>query len=274
MDAGKPTHWDIASDGWLRCSALYEPFEEPVNNRLIELADIHTGYTVVDVATGIGDPALSAATRVGPTGRVIATDQSPAMLAIAETRARDRGLTNIEFRLLDANEFDLPDETIDAIVCRWGLMFLSDLADALRRMRRSLKSARCLAAATWADPDRVPIISVRRNVMRAFDIPQGPLDPFRLASATTLSAAATSAGFEEVGVTRSIVPYEYSSADAFASAQRTAHESRLTTLLARTEEQQAEFWRALSDAAQPYTAASGAVHMPSEILLLAARKGR
>ncbi|HUP41433.1 MAG TPA: methyltransferase domain-containing protein [Vicinamibacterales bacterium] len=274
METGNPTHWDIASEGWLRCSALYEPFEEPVNTRLIELAEIAKGYRVVDVATGIGDPALSVAKRVGSTGRVIATDQSPAMLAIAERRARDRGLTNIEFRLLDANEFDFPDRTIDAIVCRWGLMFLSDLADALRRMRRSLKSGRCLAAATWGDPDKVPIISVRRSVMRAFDIPQGPLDPFRLASATSLSAAATCAEFEEVAVTRSIVPYEYLSADAFASAQRTAHESRLTTLLARSEEQQAEFWRAMADAARPYASASGVVHMPSEILLLAARKGR
>src|SRR5688572_13877341 len=127
MDAGKPSHWDVASEGWLRCSALYEPFEGPVNNRLIELAEIGTGYDVVDVATGIGDPALSVAERVSPDGRVIATDQSPAMLAIAERRARDRGLTNIEFRLLDANEFDFPEETIDAVVCRWGLMFLSDL---------------------------------------------------------------------------------------------------------------------------------------------------
>ena len=270
----KRAHWDIASEGWLRCSALYEPFEEPVNNRLIELAEIANGDRVVDVATGIGDPALSVAKRVGPTGRVIATDQSPAMLAIAERRARDRGLTNIEFRLLDANEFDFPDETIDAIVCRWGLMFLADLADALQRMRRSLKCGRWLAAATWADPDKVPIISVRRSVMRAFDLPQGPLDPFRLASATTLSAAATSAGFEQVAVTRASVPYEYPSADAFASAQRTAHESRLTTLLARSQEQQVEFWRAMADAARPYASASGVVHMPSEILLLSVRKGR
>ena len=274
MDAGKPSHWDVASEGWLRCSALYEPFEEPVNNRLIELAEIGTGDHVVDVATGIGDPALSVAKRVRPDGRVIATDQSPAMLAIAERRARDRGFTNIEFRLLDANEFDFPEGTIDAIVCRWGLMFLSDLGDALRRMRQSLKGGRCLAAATWADPDKVPIISVRRNVMRAFDIPQGPLDPFRLASTTTLSAASRSAGFQDVVVTRATVPYEYASPDAFASAQRVAHESRLTALLARTKEQQAEFWRALSDAALPYTAASGVVYMPSEILLLAARKRR
>jgi ubiquinone/menaquinone biosynthesis C-methylase UbiE len=274
MDEGKQTTWDIASEAFLKCSTLYEPYEEPVNNRLIELAEIDTGHTVVDVATGIGDPALSVARRVGPAGRVIATDQSAAMLAIAETRARDRGLTNIEFRQLDANVYDFPDATIDAVVCRWGLMFLSDLPDALSRMRRSLKAGRCLAAVMWADADKVPIISVRRSVMRAFDIPQGPLDPFRLSSAATLGSSATSAGFEEVDVARTVVPYEYASADAFVDAQRTAHESRLTTLLARPAEQQAEFWRALGAAARRYTGVDGVVRMPCEILLLAARKRR
>jgi ubiquinone/menaquinone biosynthesis C-methylase UbiE len=272
MTDGKENPWDSASESFLKCSTLYAPYEEPVNARLIELAEIDTGHTVVDVGTGIGDPALSAARRVGPTGRVIAIDQSAAMLAVAERRARERDLTNIEFRLLDANHFDFPDGTIDAVVCRWGLMFLSDLADALSRMRRSLKSGRCLAAATWADADKVPIISVRRTVMRAFDIPTGPLDPFRLSSAAALSAAATSAGFTEVAVTRSVVPYEYASADAFASAQRAAHESRLTALLARSQEEQAEFWRSLANAAEPFTTAGGVVRMPSEILLLSTRK--
>jgi SAM-dependent methyltransferase len=272
MDEGKPTHWDIASEAFLRCSKLDEPFEQPVNERLIDLAEIDAGDTVVDVATGIGDPALSVARRVGPTGRVIATDQSSVMIAAAATRARDAGLTNIEFQQLDANEFDFPDATIDAVVCRWGLMFLTDLPDALGRMRRSLKAGRCLAAATWSEPDKVPIISVRRGVIRAFDIPPGPNDPFRLSSPEALKAAAVSAGFADVNVTRSVVAYEYASAGAYVNAQRIAHESRLTTLLARSAEEQAEFWRALGDAAQPYIGADGVVRMPSEVLLLAARK--
>jgi SAM-dependent methyltransferase len=271
MEHSKPTSWDIASEAFLKSSKLDERFEQPVNDRLIELAEIDTGYTVVDVATGIGDPALSVARRVGPAGRVIATDQSSAMLAAAASRARDAGLINIEFRQLDANEFDFPNATLDGIVCRWGLMFLSDLPEALGRMRRSLKAKRCLSAATWSEPDKVPIISVRRGVIRAFDIPPGPNDPFRLSSPEALKAAAVSAGFADVNVTRSVVPYEYASTDAFVSAQRTAHESRLTTLLERSAEQQAKFWRALGDAAQPYTGADGVVRMPCEILLLVAR---
>lgn len=266
--------WDVASDAFLRRSKTDALFEETVSDRLIELAEIAAGYTVVDVATGVGDPALSVAQRVGPTGHVIATDQSSGMLAVAARRARDAGLTNIEFRQLDADAFDIPDGTVDAVVCRWGLMFLSDLTGALGRMRRSLKTGRCLAAATWSEPDKVPIISVRRSVLRAFDIPPGPHDPFRLSSASALSVPAVAAGFDAVDVTRSIVAYEYTSVQAFVDAQRAMHESRLITLLARPREQQAEFWRALGAAAHPFTGTDGVVRMPSEILLLAARQSR
>ena len=271
MADSKPSAWDLASEAFLKISAIDEPFDEPVNDQLIELAGINAGDTVVDVATGIGDPALSVARRVGPTGRVIATDQSTAMLAIAEKRAREQGLTNIEFRQLDANAYDFPDATIDAVVCRWGLMFVSDLTGALDRMRRSLKPGRVLAAVTWGEPDKVPLISIRRGVIRAFDLPKSPNDPFRLSSAVTLSDTAHAAGFEDVEVTRAMVPYEYASVDAFVETQRMAHESRLTALLARTPEEQAEFWRALGVAAQAYAGSDGVVRVPSEILLIAAR---
>ena len=271
MENSKPSSWDIASESFLKISKMDEQFDDPVTDRLIELAEIEAGHTVVDVATGIGDPALPVAQRVGPAGRVIATDQSTAMLAIAETRAREQGLTNIEFRHLDADAYDFPDATIDAVVCRWGLMFLSNLADAMGRMRRSLKPGRVLAAVTWGEPDKVPIISIRRSVMRAFDLPKSPNDPFRLSSAVALEDTAAAAGFEHVKVTREMVPYEYASVDAFVELQRTAHESRLTALLARTPAQQAEFWRALGVAAEPYAGKDGVVRVPSEILLLAAR---
>lgn len=269
-----PTDWDLASAAFLESSKIDDAAEHTVNERLIELAEIAEGDTVVDVATGIGNPALAVAQRVGPRGRVIATDQSSGMLDVAATRANDAGLTNIEFRRLDANEFNFAAATIDAVVCRWGLMFLSDLTDALRRMRTSLKAGRCLAAATWSEPASVPIISLRRRVMRAFDIPSGANDPFRLSSPTALNAAAESAGFGEVEVTRSVVPYEYPSAQAFVDAQRAMHESRLTSLHARTHEEQENFWSALGAAAHPYIGTDGVVRLPCEILLLAARTHR
>jgi SAM-dependent methyltransferase len=270
VEHSKPGTWDLAAESFLKCAEMDEPFEEPINQRLIELAGIDTAYTVVDIATGIGDPALSVARRVGPAGHVIAIDQSRAMLAIAEKRAHERGLTNIQFRQLDANGYDFPPAAVDAVVCRWGLMFLADLTDVFGRIRRSLKSRRYLAAATWSAADKVPIISLRRSVMRAFDVPRSPNDPFRLSSAAALEAAAAAAGFDQVAVTPVVVPYEYPSIDAFVDAQRLAHESRLAPLLPEPG-RQAAFWRALGEAARPHAGTDGIVRLASEVLLLAAR---
>ena len=75
--------------------AIQGPEAERVLQTLttVELADIKAGQLVLDVATGIGEPAVTAARKVGPTGKVVATDQAPLMLAIARERAAELGLT-------------------------------------------------------------------------------------------------------------------------------------------------------------------------------------
>ena len=108
--------------------------------------------------------------------------------------------------------------------------------------------------------------------MRIFNVPAGPNDPFRLSSPALLEAAAVSAGFDEAAVSRATVAYEYASAGEFTEAQRIMHESRLTTLLERPSEKQSAFWRELGVAAQAYAGPDGVVRLPSEILLLKARR--
>jgi hypothetical protein len=87
-----------------------------------------------------------------------------------------------------------------------------------------------------------------------------------------MKSLALSAGFDEADVTSFVVPYEYVSIEAFAAAQRTAHESRMTALLARPPAEQENFWRALAAAAAPYAEGKGVVRMPCEVLMLAARR--
>ena len=79
-----------------------------MSDRLVELAGIRQGQRLLDVATGIGEPAVTAARKVGPSGRVTAIDLSPAMLAIARERAKENGLANIEFQEADAEFLKLP----------------------------------------------------------------------------------------------------------------------------------------------------------------------
>lgn len=116
---------------------------------LVELARIGPGHTVLDVATGIGEPAVTAAYKVGPTGTVIATDQATLMLAVARERVAALGLTNVEFREIDAEALDFQEPRFDAVLSRWGLMFLPNLTGALANMRRLLKPGGRLARAVW-----------------------------------------------------------------------------------------------------------------------------
>ena len=89
------------------------------------------GSKVLDIATGIGEPAITAANQVGNSGHV-ATDVSPQMLSLAKQRAVSLGLRDvIKFKEGDVETIDLPSSTFDAVLCRWGLMFLPDLKAGL-----------------------------------------------------------------------------------------------------------------------------------------------
>ena len=220
MDDSKPSDWDIASEALLKISEMDEPFENRSTTGLSSWLKLIPAIRSLTSPQESATPHCRSRRASVQPGRVIATDQSAAMLAIAEKRARERGLTNIEFRLLDANVYDFPDDTIDAIVCRWGLMFLSDLTERFGRMRRSLKPGRLLAAVTWGEPDKVPIISIRRSVMRAFDIPKEPERSVSSFIGNHARGRGDGCRIRRCEVTRSIVPYEYASVDAFVEAQR------------------------------------------------------
>jgi ubiquinone/menaquinone biosynthesis C-methylase UbiE len=81
------------------------------------LAAIQPGYRILDIATGIGEPAVTAVRKVSPTGQVVATDLSPQMLAIGKERAAELGPTNIEFHEMDADALDFPENSFHAVLC-------------------------------------------------------------------------------------------------------------------------------------------------------------
>ena len=89
----------IVSEGWQKWWKTFENGAQNVSNRLVELAHIKSGDKVLDIATGIGEPTITAAKRVGNSGHIMATDISSQMLSIAKQRAASMGLENIvEFK--------------------------------------------------------------------------------------------------------------------------------------------------------------------------------
>ena len=267
--------WDSVAAGWSRWWATIEKGAQRVSDRLVELADIQPGHKVLDVATGIGEPCVTAARRVGTTGSVIGTDLSPQMLAIGRERATALGLTNVEFREMDAEALDLPEESFDAVLCRWGLMFLPNLAGALSGIHRLVASGGRLAAAVWAEPQTVPMLSLPMGIMRQMmDVPAPPPGapgPFSLADADALEQAMRQAGFTDVGSERLHVSFEFPSAEAYVSFLQDI--APLSAMLAdKPTDLREQVWQAIAGAARQYATAEGTIRMENEAICVSGRR--
>jgi SAM-dependent methyltransferase len=148
--------WGLMAPGWEARREWLMGITGLVNNWLVEKVDPQPGQTVLEVAAGTGDLGFLVAQRIGEGGRVISSDFSPEMVDVARRQGEARGVSNVEYRVLDAESMDLEDDSVDAVVCRWGYMLMADPAAALRETRRVLRDGGQLAFAVWMTPDRNP----------------------------------------------------------------------------------------------------------------------
>jgi ubiquinone/menaquinone biosynthesis C-methylase UbiE len=109
-------------------------------------AGLTTGMTVLDVGSGAGDVALTAADLVGPSGRVIGVDLNPAVLETARERAAAEGRDNVEFVTGDCRTAVLTDE-FDAAIGRFVLFYTSDVTETLRAVADHVKPGGIVAFA-------------------------------------------------------------------------------------------------------------------------------
>src|SRR5262249_58000641 len=88
------------------------------------------------------------------------------MLDSRKKRAGELGVTNVDYRILDAQAMDIADASFDGAICRWGYMLMPDPAAALRETRRVLKPGGRLAFAVFTGPAENPWVSIPVNVLR------------------------------------------------------------------------------------------------------------
>jgi len=243
---------------------------------MLELADIGPGQRVLDVATGIGEPAGTAARRVGLSEHVIATDLAPQMLALGRALAAQLGLENIDFREMDAEAPDLPEQSFDIILCRFGLMYLPNPQVALQRLHHLLVPGGRLVAAVWGPAHKVPFARWPLEVaMRVLQVPAPPPQmpgPFSLADPHRLEQLLTRAGFSEVCIEPMLLTVEWASVDAYIRFQQ-AILTGLNALLAKfPAEQQAAVWRAIADSAKQSTTPDGRCRTENEVVLAVGRR--
>ena len=243
--------WNSVAAGWKEWWQTIEVAAQKVNDRLIELAEIKPGQKVLDIATGIGEPAVTAARKlVGlsgssdkindndkNTGHVLATDISSEMLTIAKQRAAGLGLQDvIEFRQADAEMLELTESSFDVVLCRWGLMFMPNLTNTLSRIHQVLVPGGRLACAVWTEASKVPFISFPLNiVMHELNVPPPPPGtpgPFALADISILQDALSSAGFTDIKSERLNVTFEFAKVEDYINYTK-AVASTIKTMLSK-----------------------------------------
>jgi SAM-dependent methyltransferase len=196
--------WQRGAAGWGRRADAIQEFGLPVSVWMIEQLALQPGHRVLELACGPGDTGFLAAEQVRPGGVVIETDVSDAMLGVARGRARDLGATNVEFQRMELEWLDLPAANVDAILCRWGLMFAVDKEAAAREMRRVLRPGGRLALAVWDRAELNPwaTIPMRALIELGHVEPPDPNAPgmFVLAEDGRLREVLESGGLTEVTV--------------------------------------------------------------------------
>jgi ubiquinone/menaquinone biosynthesis C-methylase UbiE len=194
--------WRETARYWKKYSATIRSMFAPLTNALIADSGIETGQLVLDVAGGTGEPSLTIAGKVGPTGSVMCTDAVEEMVVAAEHEAWKRGIENVEFRQCSADSLPFPDNAFDAVVSRLGAMFFPDPLAALREMLRVTKCNGTLALAVWHKSELNPFsYVVTRVVSRHIELePENPdsLGAFRFAEPGKLADILTAAGAIEV----------------------------------------------------------------------------
>jgi ubiquinone/menaquinone biosynthesis C-methylase UbiE len=142
-------------------------FWQRYGERTVERLSLVPGATVLDVACGTGASAIPAAERVGPGGHVFAVDLAENMLAIGRSKAAIHNLQNIEFKLGDMMNLGMPDDSFDAVICVFGIFFVSDMAAAVRELWRMVRPGGKLAITTWGERCFEPLESVWNEAVRA-----------------------------------------------------------------------------------------------------------
>lgn len=194
--------WRENAKYWTKHSGTIRTMFSSLTQALIEHAGIHEGQSVLDVAGGAGEPSLTIADTVGPTGAVTCTDAVPEMVDAAQNEAQRRGIRNVQFQVCSADSLPFPDNSFDVVVSRLGVMFFPDSLAAVRELLRVTKPAGSLAFAVWGKSDLNPFCYLVSRVMDQH-VQEPAADPdapgaFRFAEPGKLAAVMTSAGLVDV----------------------------------------------------------------------------
>jgi SAM-dependent methyltransferase len=264
-------HWQDAAEAWHRWAPTINAWLTGATDSMLSLAQVRRGDCVLDVAAGAGEPALTAARRVGPSGRVVATDFASKLLAFAEAEARAHALAEIvDTFVMDAEHLQFADASFDAVLCRLGLMYFPNRARALAEMLRVLRPHGRLAVVVFSTPERNPFVSIPMSIICGRVQPAMPaygrVGPFSVGAPGALERALVDAGFADVEIREVAAPLRLASAADCLRFQRESFGALQALLAGVAATEQEAIWAEVGQALRQFEGPAG-FEGPCEVLI-------
>jgi ubiquinone/menaquinone biosynthesis C-methylase UbiE len=265
--------WSVSAPFWEKHRDVIRQMFAPVTEALIEGGQIRSGNVVLDIATGPGEPALTLAGFVGREGKVFGIDVVPEMVAAARREADRFGIGNAQFDAAPADDLPFPNNTFDAVVSRFGVMFFPDPLNAVREVFRVLKPGRKMALAVWSFADSNPFHYAVARVLNQFaDSPPSARDTFRFASLGKLKDVLEEAG--AMAPSERLLHFAIEApvpVEDFWTLRGEMSEALRGQLAGLSNDQRTEVNRLVLEALREY-AADGGMRFPAEVLIVSGTK--
>ena len=211
--------WDSQANQWYEQREAMFAASRPIHEWMVQHLDPRDGQRMLEVAAGPGDTGFLVAPLLG-SGRLVSTDLSPSMVDAARKRGAELGITNADYRTLDAQAMDLGDASFDGVLCRWGFMLMPDPAAALRECRRILVPGGRLVFAVFTGPEKNPFASVPARIlieMGHLAAPSSAWQPgiLALADRTRLESLLHDAGFASPNIEAVAMTWTFAGIDDY-----------------------------------------------------------
>lgn len=269
-------HWDAAARGWDAHSPQIRTWLRNATDAMIAMAGVKPGARVLDVAAGAADQTLDIAERVGRAGAVVATDLSPALVALAQQRVRRAGFAQVHCRVADGEDLQVEAASFDAAACRLGLMLFLDPLQGLREMHRALRPGGGASTVVFSAPERNPCLAIlMTTALRHAGLPaRDPCAPgslFSLGSPGRIDTLFGEAGFRDVATTAVDAVFRMPSVDDYLAFVRSSASPILQILAGLSPARAQAAWDDIREQLRAFDTPTG-WEGPNELLITAARR--